>query len=228
MNLSLNALDANISKDPEYAHSFMSHCDTITSVNFNSNGKQLVTSSLDQTILLWNLEDLLYKPIKLESGNHRINEASISPNGTLIASACSDNCIKLWDNSNMWKNHSFISIKAHNASVKTIDFSCDNKLLVSGSDDKSVRITSVNEKKVVANLTGHTNWLKSTRFSKNAKFILSCGDDKTVRYWDVSTQKNLNIFNHLGFVNSVRFHPDDSCFASGCYDKKIRVIIFTI
>lgn len=141
----------------------------------------------------------------------------------MIASASSDYTIKLWDNTNMWAGHSYQSFKIHSAPVKSCHFSCDNKLIVSGSDDKSVKIFSIFDKKVVSVLNGHENWLKSTRFSNDSSAILSASDDKKVKLWDVVKETCIYDFVHPGFVNSVRFHPDDTCFASSCHDKKIRV-----
>ena len=218
-DLNQSAIDQ---QDPVHEHSLMFHCDTITSINFHPNGKQLITSSLDKSILLWNITDTSYKPIKLQC-DAKIYEASVNPHGNLIASAGSDYCVRIWDNANLWKGHTYQSIKAHSAPVKSCHFSCDNKLIVSGSDDKMVKIINVIEKKVVSVLPGHENWLKSTRFSYDSNTILSCGDDKTARIWDVNKEKRLFIYEHPGFVNSVRYHPDDSCFATACYDKKIRV-----
>ena len=49
-----------------------------------------------------------------------------------------------------------------------------------------------------------------------------------MKLWDI-TKKTLihNFTDHGGVVNSLRFHPDNSCIATACYDKKIRVKLFT-
>jgi centriolar protein POC1 len=54
--------------------------------------------------------------------------------------------------------------------------------------------------------------------------IVSGSDDKTVKVWDVAERKEINtFFDHIDFVNAVRFHPDGTCIASGSNDKKIKV-----
>ena len=53
--------------------------------------------------------------------------------------------------------------------------------------------------------------------------IVSGSDDKTVKIWDVAERKEIHTFyDHTGFVNSVRFHPDGTCIASEVMIKKSR------
>jgi centriolar protein POC1 len=55
---------------------------------------------------------------------------------------------------------------------------------------------------------------------------VSGSDDKTVKLWDASQEshKLLNSFtDHTDVVNSVKFHPDGTCIASGSSDCKIKI-----
>jgi centriolar protein POC1 len=185
--------------------------------------KQLITGSLDKSVLLWNLENPEYRPIKLLGHTQGVFDVSLSPNGTLIASCSSDQTLKIWDNSLLWQGHTFQSYKQHSAPIKSCNFSCDNKLIVTGSNDTLVKIFNVVTKKSVSTLSAHTNWLKCTRFSNDGNLIISCGDDKKAIIWDVVKELPVQTYIHPGFVNCARFHPDDTCFATSCHDKKIRV-----
>lgn len=73
-------------------------------------------------------------------------------------------------------------------------------------------------------MNSHTNWVKCVRFDKDSKRLASCGDDKVMKLWDV-TKKTLvcNYTEHFGVVNALRFHPDNSCIATACFDRKLRV-----
>ena len=72
-------------------------------------------------------------------------------------------------------------MKAHRAAVRSIGFSSDGKLLVSCSDDKSVKVWSTQDKKFQYSLIGHSNWVRTCQFSPDMRVIASGSDDKTVQ-----------------------------------------------
>ncbi len=50
-----------------------------------------------------------------------------------------------------------------------------------------------------------------------------------MRLWDTISKKEVNSFvDHNDTVNSVKFHPDGTCVASGGMDCKIKVIYYLI
>jgi centriolar protein POC1 len=228
-----NNLNKNL-PHPEFCKLLRYHNDTISQLSFNPNNKQLVSSSYDHTIMLWDISNTSSQKhkIPLIGRGHKslINDMSISPNGFYIATASSDHTVRIWSNTydySSTKNNIQSSIlKFNTVPVKSVDFSCDSRLICTGSDDKTVKIISIADKKLLANLTGHSNWVKSTRFSKDSKLIASGSDDRTLRFWDTQTKKNCYSFQnneHKGSVNCVRFHPDNSCVATACQDKLIRL-----
>ena len=64
----------------------------------------------------------------------------------------------------------------------------DGKCVVSGSDNKTVRIWDVGSGQTVScSFEGHTNAVTSITFSRDGKRVVSGLYDKTVRIWDVET-----------------------------------------
>lgn len=45
-----------LGEDPTLERHFKGHKDTITALDFNPNGKQLVSCSLDNTVMVWNFK----------------------------------------------------------------------------------------------------------------------------------------------------------------------------
>jgi centriolar protein POC1 len=117
--------------------------------------------------------------------------------------------------SKAFREGSSVTIKAHSACVRGVRFSCDGQLLVSCSDDKSVKVWKVNEKKFLYSLNGHTNWVRTASFSPDSRLIASSGDDKVVQLWDADQRRGIQEYSeHSGIVNDLKFHPDGTCLAS--------------
>ena len=80
-------------------------------------------------------------------------------------------------------------------SVNSVCFSADGDLLVSGSDDKTLKIWSKGSSgnfECKSTLTGHSERVNCVVFSPNGKVIASCSGegymrDNSVRLWDAST-----------------------------------------
>lgn len=221
--------DDDLIPKPTYCRQLKYHNDTVSMLAFNSNNKQLISSSFDHHVLIWDLNNPTKKPQMGEGHKSLINDISIAPTGFSFATASSDHTVRIWSNTNDYSSKGKIQsqvIKYNSAPVKSVDFSCDSRLICTGSDDKTVKIISVADKRLQANLLGHTNWVKCTRFSKDSKLIASGSDDKSLRLWDVAKKTMCYAFDkseHKGAVNCVRFHPDNSCLATACFDGKIRL-----
>ena len=215
---------------PEFAKLLKYHGDTIPMMVFNPNNKQLISCSFDKNVLIWDLTNLKKLPKVGRGHTSLINDISMAPNGNFYATASSDHTIRIWsatdDYTTAGKNISSQVIKMNETPVKSIDISCDSRLIVTGADDKTVKLISINDKKLQANLLGHTNWVKTVRFSRDSLLVASGSDDKTLKLWDTFKKKLVYDFKngeHKGAVNCVRFHPDNSCLATACFDGKIRI-----
>lgn len=160
------------------------------------------------------------RPIKFIAHKNTINEVAISPIGHLISSCSDDSTIKLWKNNIHGFSH---LIKIHTAPVKSVNFSPSGKLLISGGNDKKIKIFSISENKVLSTYNNKYN-IKSVKISPNG-CLISSGDEKSAKIWDIKTEKLLNnyINEHNGYVNCVKWSPDSLYFASGSKDHKIKL-----
>jgi len=78
------------------------------------------------------------------------------------------------------------SIKGHVGSIRSLSFSKDSGIIVSSSDDKTIKGWNVPKNKFLFSLPGHTNWVRSSKISPDARLVVSGSDDSTVRLWDVT------------------------------------------
>lgn len=114
-------------------------------------------------------------------------------------------------------------IKAHGGAIRTVAFSCDGRRLLTGSDDKTIKVWLVQGQKFLATLTGHINWVRSAEFHPDGGTIVSGSDDRTVRLWDLERHECLQQFNDgMGMINSVRFHPNGSLLGTGGSDNWVQ------
>jgi WD40 repeat protein len=72
------------------------HTDDITGVAFNPDGNLLVSSSLDGTVRLWNLDTETEIAVLSGPNGTEFRSLTFSPNGSLIATAGSDGVVRLW------------------------------------------------------------------------------------------------------------------------------------
>ena len=129
--------------DPALKRSFKGHKDSITGICFNPNLKQVVSSSLDGTLMVWNFKPTL-RPYRFIGHKGPVYDVCISPNGQVIASCSADETVRIWNNS--VEGHSQV-IKSHSAPVKSVALSTDGSLVLSGSDDKTMKVYSVADRK---------------------------------------------------------------------------------
>jgi WD40 repeat protein len=102
------------------------------------------------------------------------------------------------------------TLKGHSDWVSSVAFSPDGKQVVSGSDDKTVRLWNVRTGAALQTLKGHLGWVSSVAFSPDGKQVVSESDDDIVRLWDVRTGAALQTLNsHSNWVSSVAFSSDD-------------------
>ncbi|KAF5319160.1 hypothetical protein D9619_008785 [Psilocybe cf. subviscida] len=108
--------------------------------------------------------------------------------------------------------------------INSTAFSLDGTKIVSGSDDKSVRVWDASTGAELKVLNGHTDYVWSAAFSPDGTKIVSGSDDKSVRVWDASTGAELKVLNgHTDYVRSAAFSPDGTKIVSGSDDKSVRV-----
>lgn len=138
----------------------------------------------------------------------------------------------IWYATNNQKTQSIADVKlilannltGHTASIYSIAISPDNQTLVSGSNDKSIKIWDLANGKLINTLNGHKNAVNSVAISPDGQTLVSGGGDKTLKVWDLKTGKLKNeLQGHSASVFAIAFSPDNQTLASGSSDNTIKV-----
>lgn len=64
-------------------------------------------------------------------------------------------------------------INGHALPVRTVKFSPDSKLLLSGSDDTQIKVHNTSHYEQIKTLTGHGSWILDLDFSPNGTHFAS-------------------------------------------------------
>ena len=207
--------------DPTIHRSFKGNNEIISSCIFTPNMKQCISGSENGNIFVWNFKPQM-RPFRFTGHKGAITDLAINPEGTMIASSSTDQSVHLWTNTVSGK---YKLLKCHPSPVRSVDFSNTGKYLLTGSNDKTIKIFDLYPKaKFVSSFKGHSNWVRCARFSPDNRLIGSCGDDNAVIIFDVE-QKSVKyrFLDHLSHVNSCRFSPDGTIIASAGDDGKIKL-----
>lgn len=111
----------------------------------------------------------------------------------------------------------------HTDAVRTVAFSPDGRLLVSGSKDSTIKAWDVAAGEVLITLLGHAGMVRSVAFSPDGTLLASAGADGAVKLWDVDSWAELLTLAHPDEVNSVTFSPDGALLATACDDTHVRL-----
>jgi WD40 repeat protein len=156
----------------------------------------------------------------LEGHSNSVRSVVFSPDGKTLASASSDNTIKLW---HLETQKPIATLIGHSNLVNSVAFSFDGLILASASDDNTIKLWHLETQKPIATLTGHSDLVNSVAFSPDSKTLASASDDKTIKLWHLETQKLIATLRHSNEVRSVAFSPDGKTLASTSDDHTIKL-----
>jgi WD40 repeat protein len=115
------------------------------------------------------------------------------------------------------------TLKEHSQWVNSVAFSQDGRRVVSGSNDKTVRIWNVETGEEEKKLEGNSGYVYSVAFSQNGRRVVSGSLDKTVRVWNVEAgEEERKLKGHSDTVYSVAFSQDGRRVVSGSKDNTVR------
>ena len=105
----------------------------------------------------------------------------------------------------------------------TMSISPDGKYIVTGEDDRKLRLGTINPLRQTAIIGEHTARVKAVAFSPDGKYVASAGDDKMVALWDVSRRKLVTtIGTHTSPIYALTFSPDGRQLITGEHDRSVR------
>jgi WD40 repeat protein len=123
-----------------------------------------------------------------------------------------------------------MTFKGHKDNIYGVAFIAGTRLLVTGSDDKSLRLWDLDTGKQVGEpLLGHDACIYTVAASPDGRWIVSGGQNGNILVWEVGTNKTelkrvpISIKDHGNDVWDIVFAPDSETFASASWDQTVCV-----
>jgi len=112
----------------------------------------------------------------------------------------------------------------HTAAILAIAFSADGKLVLSGSDDRTVRLWDLQTGRELRRFDGLRGAVSAVAFSPDGKWAVAGGQERVLVLWRIADGKELRrMTGHTDPIAAVAFSPDGKLIASGGTDRTVRL-----
>jgi WD40 repeat protein len=165
------------------------HDNTIRTISYSPDGKQMISGGWDKTSRRWNLQAGMEIEDLRDVCEWAVHAVAVSRDGRWVITACGDENrgeLKACEiETGMMKR-----FQGHPDVIECIDISEDNTLLASGSVDNTAKIWSLDTGTLMAGPFKSADWVGAIRFSQDSKKLaMNSIVGSCLEVWDVQTQK---------------------------------------
>ncbi|KAI8974933.1 Hydantoinase B/oxoprolinase-domain-containing protein [Pilobolus umbonatus] len=221
--------------DNKYIRYFHGHEKRVTGVAVSSNDDTLLTSSLDNTVRLWDLRTPKCQGVFYGDGNALV---AIDAQALVFAIAINSYIIKLYDYKEqgrgpfaIWTKGDIQSVYGKQAAWTSIKFTSDGKKLVITTVSDMIYILDAFDGTWLQTLVGNAGPNRLTSGEEvttcpNAQFVLAGGRDGCIRIWNIGGPRlddkpyvnqafHTTYSPHKTPITMMGFNPTYGLFASG-------------
>ncbi len=162
--------------------------------------------------------EVVRTPQMLQSYDGKVVSIKFSPDNKTIASA-SRKTIKVWNE----KGQILQKMKGHKNTIASLSFSPDGNIIASGSHDGSIKLWSLDGRKLRTLNERSGDRILSVCFNQNGKIIASASNSGCIKLWSLDGRELQTLKGHKSKVTDVTFSPDRNTIASSSYDGTIKL-----
>lgn len=200
----------------------------ITALVTTSDSRKLITGSADGMLRMWDIEapnNFTGQSVLTIDGSPVRITAISSNNWTAAGTRLG--AIDLW---NSGLTSSVIHLTEHTGAINDLEFSPNNRWLISTSNDNSAHLWDLNSKNIAAPFTTfhHEQDVNGAVFTADSNSVITISNDHAY-IWDLTAsnpaQNPIVLSGHdpSGNVETVEISPDNRWLATGSWDRTVRL-----
>ncbi|GBP17997.1 U5 small nuclear ribonucleoprotein 40 kDa protein [Eumeta japonica] len=172
------------------------HQGEIFSVKFHPEGRHLASAGFDRQIFVWNVYGQCENVMVMSGHTGAVMELCFSPDGSHLYSCATDN---------------------------TVAVPRGPELLVSASDDNTIKIWDARKRNPIATLDNEFP-VTAVLFNDTAEKVISGGIDNVIKVWDIRNNEiSYKCKGHTDSITGLSLSFDGSYLLSNSMDNTLRI-----
>jgi len=116
------------------------------------------------------------------------------------------------------------TLEGHSESVRAVAVTPDGERLISGSDDKTLKVWNLHRGELEQTFSGHSDWVIAVAVTPDGERVISGSGDTTLKVWNLHRGELEQTFSgHSSYVRAVAVTPDGERVISGSHDNTLKV-----
>jgi len=202
------------------------HKNVVIAADWLATGETLVTGSWDNTLKEWNIEGgkcVLDLPAGHDAPHYLTNVTTHS-SLALVLTSSSDHCFRVWD---LRAAQQLVATnKGHTDVVTSVSFTADENVIISGSDDRTVKVWDRRNLKVPKTTIRCSSGVNRFSISPISSYLAIPQDDVRTKICDMNSRQLGRLKSdmrngHRLMLSSTAWSNDESVLFTTGFDRSV-------